>query len=198
MMDKDTNQVGRRAPLLVGTFIMMLLLLAACRESGTAVETPDDDANVPAVETAPEGEGEDAAADGDSTETAVDEEKNLPATPTAESPVVADGPAGSDDGPVNCNAWSLAQSYNPGMSITGPASVHPFDGEEAEALAEFWELSYVEGWAIRIEPLRVVIVPDTVTVATGDAVEPRGLVRYYSSGAALNIAERSNFSERCQ
>jgi hypothetical protein len=73
--------------------------------------------------------------------------------------------------PLTCkNALRNLQSYASGQTITGPATLHPFDG--CSEMASQLGLVCVGYWGINIRTGQSIAIPETVTLSSGKVLQP--------------------------
>lgn len=73
--------------------------------------------------------------------------------------------------PLTCkNALRNLQSYMSGQTITGPATLHPFDG--CSEMANQLGLVCVGYWGINIITGQSIVIPESVTLYSGKILQP--------------------------
>jgi len=80
------------------------------------------------------------------------------------------------------------QTLIPGMIISGPATIHPYDGsaELAQALGLIW----VARWGINIPTGTTVQIPQSVTLLSGKQYIPQGYIDIYLDNARMEAAQQ--------
>ena len=123
-----------------------------------------------------------------------------PVTPTLTDfpKVVTQAPSSPSSGqslvPVvtNCPSPSSyaidGKTLKPDMSISGPATIHPFDG--SAELAKVVGLDWIPRWGINIPTGVTIQIPQTVTLLSGQLYAPDGYVDIYTDDARMEAAQK--------
>lgn len=76
----------------------------------------------------------------------------------------------------------------PGITVTGPATIHPFEGtgEIAKAIGTDW----VPRWGINIPEGTSVVIPDNVILLSGTTYVPDGTLSFFSDDARVEAAQQ--------
>jgi hypothetical protein len=80
------------------------------------------------------------------------------------------------------------QSLKPGMSISGPATIHPYDG--GAELARTLGLGWVSRWGVNVQSGITVQIPQTITSLSGNQYTPDGYVDIYLDDARMDAAQQ--------
>lgn len=100
---------------------------------------------------------------------------------TIASPVVTNCPSPSSYA-IN------VQTLTPGMTISGPATIHPYDG--SAELAQVLGLIWTARWGINIPTGTTVQIPQSVTLLSGKQYTPQGYIDIYSDNARMEAAQQ--------
>ncbi len=80
------------------------------------------------------------------------------------------------------------QTLAPGMTISGPATIHPYDG--SAELAQTLGLIWIARWGINIPTGTTVQIPQNVILLSGKQYVPQGYMDIYSDNARMEAAQQ--------
>jgi len=80
------------------------------------------------------------------------------------------------------------QVLKPGINVTGPATIHPFDG--SAELAKAVGIDWVPRWGINIPSGVSVNIPQTVTLLNGVSYTPDGTISVFSDESRMQAAQQ--------
>jgi len=86
------------------------------------------------------------------------------------------------------NALRFVQSFHVGQTISGPATLHPFDG--CNEMATQLGLTCVGYWGINISAGNSIVIPETVVLYSGNTLSPPvGTFSIYESDSQVEVTQ---------
>lgn len=80
------------------------------------------------------------------------------------------------------------QTLKPGISISGPATVHPYDG--SAELAQVLGLGWIANWGINVPSGTTIQIPQSVILLNGRQYTPDGYIDVYLDDARMEAAQQ--------
>ena len=81
-----------------------------------------------------------------------------------------------------------AKTLKPGITVSGPATIHPFDG--SAEIAKAINMDWVPRWGINIRQGTSITIPSTVILLSGTTYIPEGSISIFSDNSRMEAAQR--------